>query len=118
MSAEDTASRERFRQALAAVRQAHDAQPAPGKETFHKSLLLVIAARNELLRRRAEPSGSDAADGHWWDRLNSVLSLMSSVEFPLGGYHAERMDAIERELESLAALAPADAAVDSGSGRR
>jgi hypothetical protein len=120
MSADGTASRDRLRQAVDGVRQARGAPPPQGKQTFHQSLLLVIAVRNALLRTRAEDSvsGSDAGNGRWWDRLNSVLSLMSSVEFPLGGYHAERMDAIERELEALAAPAAADAALDPGSGPR
>jgi hypothetical protein len=102
MNAASAAWRERLGHARDVVRQARDAQPPAGKEQFHESLLLVVAVRNELLRTAAEDSAS-GADGPACDRLNSLLSLMSSVEFPLGGYHAERMDAIERELEALAA---------------
>lgn len=93
--------RDALRRALDAVRQARGSPPGSGKETFGRATQLVIGVRNGRLAGAAgTPSGGDA-DQPPLQRLNALLSLMASVEFPLGGYHAERMDAIERELQAL-----------------
>jgi hypothetical protein len=99
MSLPGADSRERLQQALAAVQRARGEPPAKGKASFGQAFQLVVTMRNELLR---QPSSAHAPP---LQGLNPLLSLMSSVEFPLGGYHSERMDLIERELKELAAAA-------------
>jgi hypothetical protein len=99
MSLPGADSRERLQQALAAVQRARGEPPAKGKASFGQAFQLVVTMRNELLR---QPSSAHAPP---LQGLNPLLSLMSSVEFPLGGYHSERMDLIERELKGLAAAA-------------
>ena len=101
MSLPGAGSRERLQQALAAVQRARGEPPAKGKASIGQAFQLVVTVRNELLR---QPSSAHAPP---LQGLNPLLSLMSSVEFPLGGYHSERMDLIERELKGLAA-APTD----------
>jgi hypothetical protein len=89
--------RERIAQALQTVQQARRDQPGQGKKTFRGALLLVVGVRNERMR------GRPAADAASLEQLNALLSVMSSVEFPLGGYHSERMDLVERQLKQIGA---------------
>lgn len=84
---------EALRPAADAVRRCRDAPAAQAKETFGQAMLQVIRARNERLR--------DSSAREQQRRLNAILSLMASIEFPLGGFHRERLEQVVQALHAL-----------------
>jgi len=61
-------------------------------------MIQVIRARNE--RIRALTAG---ADDPQLPRVNALLSVMSSIEFPLAGFHRERLDEVAKAMRALLA---------------
>lgn len=84
------------------IESCHQAPAAQAKQTFGAVMTDVIAARNACLR-----SGADASRQATLRRLNALLSLMASIEFPLAGFHRERMDAVVREMRAIVESAAA-----------
>ena len=79
----------------------HEAEAAQAKEAFGAVMTRVIAARNAWMRPDA---GADREPT--LRRLNALLSLMASIEFPLAGLHRERMEAVAREMRAIADALP------------
>lgn len=80
------------------------------RRCFHEAYTRVIGARNHLMRARTHERSADAppareAEGGrlQLERLNALLSLMTSFDFPLAGFHPERLDAARQEIRSLLA---------------
>lgn len=86
-----------LRQATAEIEGCEDAAPHEGKQAVRMAMLQLIEARNALIRQGADEPRLVA--------LNAVLSLMASIEFPLAGFHRERLKAVGRALESLRGVA-------------
>lgn len=86
------------RAASEAIERCRDAPVAQAKETFVQAMTQMIRARNERLR--ALPAGESARDGEL-RQLNAILSLMYSIEFPLAGFHRDRLDQVNQALHSL-----------------
>ena len=82
---------ELLRSLSAQIAQCRDAPAGKAKEAFGEALGRVIQLRNERLH----------ADGTMLRQLNAVLSLMASIEFPLGGFHRERIGQVVRALDAL-----------------
>lgn len=79
------------------------------KRCFHEAFTRVIRARNHLMQAVASerhggaaPSAGETARGELQLRqVNALLSLMASFDFPLAGFHPERLDGARREIRSL-----------------
>lgn len=95
-------TRESLQEAVRAVSEAvgrcRDAPVAEAKETFGEALVRMIRVRNERLR--ALPPGESARDGEL-RQLNAIVSLMYSIEFPLAGFHRDRLDQVTQALHAL-----------------
>jgi hypothetical protein len=90
------------------VARCHDAPVEEGKALFSAAMVRLVAARNARLR-----SAGAAADPQL-RQLNAVLSLMASIEFPLAGFHRERIAQVEQALQALAGdSAPSEASPDA-----
>jgi hypothetical protein len=85
--------------AAAEIRSCHDAPAGQAKETFAHALDRLVRLRNERIRAQ---SATAAANDSELQRLNAILSLMAGIEFPLGGFHRERLGQVEQALQSLA----------------
>jgi hypothetical protein len=92
----DASSAEAFASAAACLAQVHGKEAAEAKQDFGRAMVAVIGARNGLLRT---PPGR--ADRSQLDRVNALLSLMASIEFPLAGFHSDRLELVARELDAL-----------------
>ena len=97
-----------LRDAAAAIAQCRDCPPEEGKQVFSRGFRLAVRARNAMmgpLQPPRQPAGAaDAAarrNTATLRQLNALLSLMSSIEFPLAGFHRERLDAVTREMQAL-----------------
>jgi hypothetical protein len=87
------------------ARQIDDCREAPApeaKQAFAAATNRVIGARNARVR-----SGPAADREATLRRLNALLSLMISIEFPLSGLHRERMGAVAKEMRAIADAQPA-----------
>lgn len=67
------------------IEACRDLEPESGRQCFHEAYLQVVGLRNRLLRAEQREGLSE---------LNALLSLMSSVQFPLAGIHRDRLQAI------------------------
>ena len=71
--------------------------PLPrAKEHFTGAMLELIRVRNARL-----PRGAAASDDDHLGQLNAVLSLMASIDFPLAGFHRERLDGVTGALRKM-----------------
>lgn len=93
---QDASPAEAFAAAAACLAQAHGKPAAEARQDFGRAMVAVIGARNGLLQ---SPPGK--ADRSQLDRVNALLSLMASIEFPLAGFHSDRMELVARELDAL-----------------
>ena len=93
---------EALREGAQRIDACHEAAPAQAKETFAAVMSRVIAERNAWMRAERRP-GHEAT----LRRLNALLSLMASIEFPLAGLHRERMHAVATEMRAIAETVPA-----------
>lgn len=84
-----------LREAARSVQMCMAQPPEAAKQTFHGAMRQVIRVRNGLLTQEA------ALDPGQLDRINAVLSLMSSIEFPLAGLHSGRLEQVIRALHQL-----------------
>ncbi|MDQ6680118.1 MAG: hypothetical protein M3Y67_04035 [Pseudomonadota bacterium] len=84
-----------IREAARSVEVCMAQPPDPAKQSFHWAMRHVIQVRNGLLTQQAAP------DPGQLDRINAVLSLMSSIEFPLAGFHSGRLEHVIRALQQL-----------------
>lgn len=84
---------ERLRHAADTVAACEQQPVEQAKKAFAEATREVIAARNELIA--CERDDARLA------KVNALLSLMASVEFPLGGFHRERFGATVRTIRSL-----------------
>lgn len=92
------------RAASDAIQRCREAPASQAKETFGDAMVRMIRVRNERLR--ALPAGESTRDGEL-RQLNAILSLMYSIEFPLAGFHRDRLDQVTQALQSLHAGANA-----------
>ena len=84
-----------LRTAADEIEQCRDAPAAQAKQTFAQAMTRVIRGRNAwMASRQGQPQDATL------QRLNVLLSLMSSIEFPLGGFHRERIDAVLQEVRA------------------
>jgi hypothetical protein len=84
-------------QAGAAVVERCREAPAPeAKKAFGEAMVQIIRARNEHLGARAASAGDPRLP-----RVNALLSVMSSIEFPLGGFHRERLGEVDQAIHAL-----------------
>ena len=88
----------RLQGAAEKIQACHDAPAPKAKEIFGEAMVGVIRVRNERIRAL---SVADAARDGELRRLNAILSLMASIEFPLAGFHRDRLAEVTRELRSL-----------------
>ena len=72
-----------------------DVPVAQAKERFAEAMKRVIALRNRQITGGAGLGADDLR------ALNALLSLMASIEFPLAGFHRERLEQVEAELRRL-----------------
>ncbi|NEX61004.1 hypothetical protein [Noviherbaspirillum galbum] len=78
---------------------------APGeqvKSRFGDALDAAIAARNRLIALARDVDGDEKAAA-CLPAVNALLSMMSSIEYPLEGLHLQRMQTVRQELQRLAA---------------
>lgn len=92
----DASPAEAFDAAAACLAQAHGKPAAEARQDFGRAMVAVIGARNALLQARP-----GQADRSQLDRVNALLSLMASIEFPLAGFHSGRLELVARELDAL-----------------
>lgn len=92
----DPSPADALQDAASALAQTEGQPAAEAKQEFGRALVAVVRARNALLR-----SAPGDADGSQLDRMNALLSLMASIEFPLAGFHAGRLELVARELDAL-----------------
>ena len=92
----DASPAEAFDAAAACLDEARGKPAAEAKQAFGRAMVAVIGARNALLRT---PPGQ--ADRSQLDRVNALLSLMASIEFPLAGFHSDRLELVARQLDAL-----------------
>lgn len=82
------------------IRHCRGAPVAQANESFDAAMQRVIRERNERIAALgAEQRSQDTR----LRQLNSVLSLMASIEFPLAGFHRERLDKVATAIEQLPA---------------
>ena len=60
---------------------------------------LLIRVRNEVIAARR--TGELAEPPALLQRLNQLASVMASLEYPLGGVHWPRIEAVRKELGAL-----------------
>lgn len=84
-----------LREAARSVQACTAQPPESAKQNFHEAMRHVIQVRNGLLTQEAAP------DPGQLDRINAVLSLMSSIEFPLAGFHSGRLEQVIQALQQL-----------------
>lgn len=85
---------ERLRHAADTVASCERQPVDEAKKAFADATREVIAARNELI-------DGDREDARL-AKINALLSLMASVEFPLGGFHRERFGATVKAIRAAA----------------
>ena len=86
--------------AVERIRECRDASVEQANATFETAMQRVIRERNErIVALEAARRGQDAR----LRQLNAVLSLMASIEFPLAGFHRERLDQVASAIEKLPA---------------
>lgn len=85
-----------------------DPSAEQARRCFHQAFTRVIGARNHLMRAWASERGAEAPAAREPEggrlqlvKLNALLSLMASFDFPLAGFHPERLDAARQEIRSL-----------------
>ena len=101
MSAAPESLADTLRTAADEIEHSRDAPAAQAKQTFADAMKRVIRGRNAWMANRpGEPQDATL------QRLNVLLSLMSSIEFPLGGFHRERIDAVLQELRAAQGTLP------------
>lgn len=83
------------REAARSVQVCTAEPPDAAEQTFHRAMRQVILARNGLLTQDVTP------DPGQLNRINAVLSLMSSIEFPLAGFHSGRLEQVIGALQQL-----------------
>ena len=59
-------------------------------------MIRIIRARNERIRSLAAGAGDPELP-----RLNALLSVMSSIELPLAGFHRVRLEEVARATRAL-----------------
>jgi hypothetical protein len=89
---------EAARAAASEIRGSQEAPAGKAKQVFADALDRIVRVRNERIRTR---SAGDAAQDDELQRLNAILSLMAGIEFPLGGFHRERLVQVEQALQAL-----------------
>jgi hypothetical protein len=80
----------------AAVERCHDAPAEQAKKAFGDAMLRIIAARNDRIHALTQ-----GADDEQLPRVNALLSVMSSIEFPLAGFHRERLGEVDSAMRAL-----------------
>jgi uncharacterized protein (DUF2342 family) len=98
MNATATSLADTLRTAADEVDQCREAPAAEAKQTFAQAMNRVIRARNAWIASRQGEQQEAMLR-----RLNALLSLMSSIEFPLGGFHRERIGGVVQELRAMLA---------------
>lgn len=86
-----------------------DAPAEEAKRCFREAFQRVIRVRNHLMRADAQerhgagvPAAPHAQGGELQlQQLNALLSLMASFDFPLAGFHPERLDGAREEIRAL-----------------
>jgi hypothetical protein len=84
--------------AIALIRHCRDAPVDEANAAFDRAMQRVIRDRNERIRTL---SAGTAASDATLRKLNAILSLMASIEFPLAGFHRERLDQVAEQLQQV-----------------
>lgn len=98
MNAQDIDALRSVRAGVAACR---DAPADRANEEFAPAMARLIAVRN------AQLSAADGAAHALLPQLNAILSLMAGIEFPLAGFHRERIDSVIGALDRVLAACAA-----------
>lgn len=69
-------------------------------EQFSRAMHAVVQVRNRVTEE-VRASGAAGKSPHL-DRINSVISMMSSVEYPLAGIHWPRIREVHDTLREIA----------------
>lgn len=85
-----------LRAGAAAVERCRDAPAEQAQAAFGDAMTRIIAARNDCIHALT-PSANDEA----LPRVNALLSVMSSIEFPLAGFHRERLGEVDKAVRAL-----------------
>ena len=100
-----------LQEAAALVDPGAGSSPEEASRCFHEAFTRVIRARNHVMQTlagkdsraaSAAPAVADGTQVHL-GRINALLSLMASFDFPLAGFHPERLDAARHEIGALLA---------------
>jgi hypothetical protein len=90
-------------EAAATVARCEHQPVEQAKRAFAETFTRVVQVRNALIADAQRPHDTGAAAARVLVDANALLSLMASIEFPLGGFHHERFGATIAALERLAA---------------
>jgi hypothetical protein len=100
VSPSDASIRARLTRAAGQVAECAEAPVEEAKRKFADAFRAVVGVRNDLIAAPGETPSAPAAD--LLPKLNALLSLMTSIEFPLGGFHRERFGSTVRTIRQLA----------------
>jgi hypothetical protein len=90
------------REAAATVARCEQQPTEQAKRAFAETFTRIVQVRNALIAQAQAPDGTAAAGSPVLQDANALLSLMASIEFPLGGFHADRFRAVVAALGRLA----------------
>lgn len=80
------------------LRACHDLPVEEGKQVFQGIVKDLVDARNRKLAGKApQPDAREPS----LRQLNALLSLVASVEFPLAGFHRDRIDEVAQALDRM-----------------
>lgn len=96
MSAVHESIADTLRDCAQRIERCHEAPAPQAEQTFDDATTRVIGVRNAWMKSETSPERQATLR-----RLNALLSLMASIEFPLAGFHRERLDAVTKEMRAI-----------------
>ena len=86
-----------LQQAAATVAACEQLPIEQAKRSFAEAFQQVVQVRNGVIVQRRAQDAAGATDRQLKE-LNALISLMASIEFPLGGFHGDRFASTVRLL--------------------
>lgn len=71
-------------------------------ENMSKAVRALVKARDDLIDEKRSGHGDPSLPG-LLDRINSLISLAASLEYPLAGFHWKRIEEIRDHLQKMLA---------------
>ncbi|MEJ7928554.1 hypothetical protein WG922_01080 [Ramlibacter sp. AN1015] len=92
-----------LREGAAIIERCQGCPPEEAKRLLRQALLGVVRLRNACIGSPAARIGELTVDdaARLRQRLNALLSLMASVEFPLSAFNRDRMACAAREIRAI-----------------